>query len=68
MTIIGPITGPDSLRQVGMKGFAVGPPRCTLALGACRRRTGRHAAMVARARGAARRRWPVPRCAAARIR
>ena len=28
MTILGPITGPDSLRQIGMKGFAVGPPRC----------------------------------------
>jgi hypothetical protein len=29
VTIVGPITGPESLRQVGMKGFAVGPPRCT---------------------------------------
>lgn len=28
LTIIGPITGPDSLSQVGMKGFAIGPPRC----------------------------------------
>jgi len=28
MTIVGPITGPDDLRQVGMKGFAIGPPRC----------------------------------------
>jgi uncharacterized protein DUF6923 len=28
VTIVGPITGPDDLRQVGMKGFAVGPPRC----------------------------------------
>jgi hypothetical protein len=28
VTIIGPITGPESLRQVGMKGFAIGPPRC----------------------------------------
>jgi len=28
VTIVGPITGPDELRQVGMKGFAVGPPRC----------------------------------------
>ena len=29
VTIVGPITGPESLQQVGMKGFAVGPPRCT---------------------------------------
>ena len=28
ITIVGPITGPDALRQVGMKGFAIGPPRC----------------------------------------
>ena len=28
VTIVGPVTGPESLRQVGMKGFAVGPPRC----------------------------------------
>ena len=28
VTIVGPITGPEDLRQVGMKGFAVGPPRC----------------------------------------
>jgi hypothetical protein len=28
VTIVGPITGPESLRQVGMKGFAVGPPLC----------------------------------------
>jgi hypothetical protein len=28
MTIVGPITGPESLRQIGMKGFAVDPPRC----------------------------------------
>ena len=28
MTVIGPITGPEDLRQVGMKGFAIGPPRC----------------------------------------
>lgn len=28
VTIVGPITGPESLRQVGMKGFAIGPPRC----------------------------------------
>ena len=27
--MIGPITGPDSLKQVGMKGFTVGPPACT---------------------------------------
>ena len=28
ITIIGPITGPEDLRQVGMKGFTAGPPRC----------------------------------------
>lgn len=28
MTILGPITGPASLRQVGVKGFAIGPPSC----------------------------------------
>lgn len=28
VTLVGPITGPDSLREVGMKGFALGPPRC----------------------------------------
>ena len=28
MTVVGPITGPEALRQVGMKGFAIGPPRC----------------------------------------
>ena len=28
VTIVGPITGPESLRAVGMKGFAIGPPRC----------------------------------------
>ena len=28
VTIVGPITGPEDLRQVGMKGFAAGPPRC----------------------------------------
>jgi hypothetical protein len=28
LTIVGPITGPDDLRQVGMKGFAAAPPRC----------------------------------------
>lgn len=27
--VIGPITGPQSLKQVGMKGFSVGPPLCT---------------------------------------
>jgi hypothetical protein len=27
--MVGPITGPDALRQVGMKGFTVGPPPCT---------------------------------------
>lgn len=30
ITFIGPITGPESLLQIGMKGFAIGPPRCTL--------------------------------------
>jgi hypothetical protein len=33
MTIVGPITGPESLVQVGMKGFAVGPPRCVSGAG-----------------------------------
>jgi len=28
MTDLGPITGPDALRQVGMKGFAIGMPYC----------------------------------------
>ena len=28
MTLLGPITGPPSLRQVGMKGFTVGPTQC----------------------------------------
>ena len=28
VTIVGPVTGPESLREVGMKGFALGPPRC----------------------------------------
>ncbi len=28
VTDLGPITGPDALRQVGMKGFAIGAPRC----------------------------------------
>jgi hypothetical protein len=28
VTVIAPITGPEALRQVGMKGFAIGPPRC----------------------------------------
>jgi hypothetical protein len=28
MTVLGPITGPDSLRQVGMKGFTPGPAPC----------------------------------------
>jgi hypothetical protein len=29
MTVLGPITGPDSLRQIGMKGFSAGPLQCT---------------------------------------
>ena len=28
MTLLGPITGPDSLRQIGMKGFTTGPSLC----------------------------------------
>jgi hypothetical protein len=28
ITFVGPITGPESLRQVGMKGFVIDPPRC----------------------------------------
>lgn len=28
MTVLGPITGPESLRQAGMKGFTVGPDQC----------------------------------------
>jgi Repeat of unknown function (DUF6923) len=34
VTNLGPITGPASLEQVGMKGFAVGPPPCGAGLGA----------------------------------
>jgi len=30
ITFVGTITGPDSLRQIPMKGFSIGPPRCTL--------------------------------------
>ena len=30
VTVVGPITGPEDLRQVGMKGFAIGPPMCVL--------------------------------------
>lgn len=30
MTFIGAITGPESLKQIPMKGFSIGPPRCTL--------------------------------------
>jgi len=29
LTVIGPITGPDALRQVGMKGFSAGPTQCS---------------------------------------
>jgi hypothetical protein len=29
VTMLGPVTGPESLRQIGMKGFTVGPPQCT---------------------------------------
>ncbi|HEY6546068.1 MAG TPA: hypothetical protein VIZ64_14295, partial [Dokdonella sp.] len=28
LDILGPITGPETLRQVGMKGFTLGPPQC----------------------------------------
>jgi hypothetical protein len=28
LEIIGPITGPETLREVGMKGFTAGPPQC----------------------------------------
>jgi hypothetical protein len=28
LDILGPITGPETLRQVGMKGFTLGPPPC----------------------------------------
>lgn len=31
MTLLGPITGPPSLRQIGMKGFTVGPSTCARA-------------------------------------
>ena len=40
VTVLGPITGPESLRQVGMKGFTVGPTQCS------RGTTGTHAAPV----------------------
>ena len=30
ITFVGTITGPESLRQIPMKGFSIGPPRCTL--------------------------------------
>ncbi len=32
VTLLGPITGPESLRRIGMKGFTVGPPQCTRAV------------------------------------
>ncbi len=31
MTLLGPITGPASLRQIGMKGFTAGPTQCLAA-------------------------------------
>lgn len=31
VTLLGPIQGPESLRQIGMKGFTVGPPQCARA-------------------------------------
>lgn len=30
ITFVGAITGPESLRQIPMKGFSIGPPRCGL--------------------------------------
>jgi len=30
ITFVGTITGPESLRQIPMKGFTIGPPRCKL--------------------------------------
>ena len=32
--LLGPITGPEALKQVGMKGFTLGPPACTAGSGA----------------------------------
>ena len=29
VTIQGPLVGPESLREIGMKGFTAGPPQCT---------------------------------------
>jgi hypothetical protein len=34
ISVVGPIEGPESLRQLGMKGFAIGPPRCVAGGGA----------------------------------
>ena len=31
VTVLGPIVGPSSLRQIGMKGFTVGPAQCAAA-------------------------------------
>jgi hypothetical protein len=31
LTVVGPVTGPESLVQVGMKGFTVGPAQCSAA-------------------------------------
>ena len=28
VTVLGPITGPERLRQIGMHGFAIGPAPC----------------------------------------
>ena len=28
LTMIGPLTGPESLREIGMRGFTLGPPEC----------------------------------------
>lgn len=28
LTIVGPLTGPESLREIGMRGFTLGPPQC----------------------------------------
>ena len=50
-TIVGPITGPESLSQVGMKGFAIGPPRCIARQSVPRRGAGRYAAVASRSPG-----------------
>ncbi|MBN8728409.1 MAG: hypothetical protein J0H15_12005 [Xanthomonadales bacterium] len=29
LTIVGPLVGPESLREIGMRGFTLGPPECS---------------------------------------